>query len=72
MGGAGNPLEGLQEWYAQQCDGDWEHGHGIRISTLHNPGWSLSIDLAQTEMEGRTFATFQVERTRKDWIHCRL
>lgn len=70
MGSRGNPLEELQEWYAAQCDGDWEHDHGIRISTLDNPGWSLSINLAG--MEGRAFAAMQVDRTETDWIHCRL
>ncbi|MGL4464545.1 MAG: Imm53 family immunity protein [Planctomycetia bacterium] len=24
-------LARLQDWYAAQCDGDWEHQQGIRI-----------------------------------------
>jgi hypothetical protein len=31
----------LEQWYYDQCDGDWEHAYGIRIGTLDNPGWSL-------------------------------
>ncbi len=45
-------IEWLQQWYSHQCDGDWEHENGIRIETLDNPGWSISIDLIGTELEG--------------------
>ena len=48
-------LSRLQQWYARQCDGDWEHQHGVRIGTLDNPGWRVTIDLAGTELEGRCF-----------------
>ena len=39
-------LRKLQSWYQAQCDEDWEHGEGITIETLDNPGWSLEIALA--------------------------
>lgn len=32
-------------WHARQCDGDWEHGSGVKIETLDNPGWVLRINL---------------------------
>ena len=50
------PLARLQAWYAAQCDGDWEHQHGLNIGTLDNPGWRVTIDLAGTPLEGRPFA----------------
>jgi hypothetical protein len=28
----------LEAWYASRCDGEWEHGYGISIETLDNPG----------------------------------
>ena len=31
-------LQGLQGWSAGQCDGEWEHHHGIEITTLDDPG----------------------------------
>jgi hypothetical protein len=31
------------EWYTKQCNGDWEHSYGIRIDTIDNPGWSLTL-----------------------------
>jgi hypothetical protein len=39
----------LQSWYASQCDGEWEHSHGISIITLDNPGWKVEIDLSGTK-----------------------
>ena len=39
----GNNLEWLFKWFYEQCDGDWEHGKGIRIGTLSNPGWFINI-----------------------------
>ena len=49
-------LKWLMEWYASQCNGDWEHSYGVKIDTLDNPGWSLTIDLEDTDLEERTFA----------------
>ena len=46
-------LAQLMEWYASQCDGDWEHEYGISIQTLDNPGWRLKINLAGTEHQDR-------------------
>jgi hypothetical protein len=48
-------LAQLQHWYACQCDGDWEHQYGVKVDTLDNPGWSVTIDLAGTDLEGRPF-----------------
>jgi Immunity protein 53 len=38
----------LEDWYETQCDGDWEHQHGLKIDTLDNPGWQVQIDLDGT------------------------
>ena len=65
-------LARLQQWYAAQCDGDWEHGLGIRIDTLDNPGWRVTIDLAGTDLQGRTFTPIErglEEDATTDW-HC--
>lgn len=45
----------LSRWYLAQCDNDWEHSYGVKIDTLDNPGWSIKIDLANTQVEGRAF-----------------
>ncbi len=62
----------LQEWYHSNCNGDWEHFYGIKIDTLDNPGWSLTIDLTETMIENKSFDNFYVERAEDDWIFCRI
>jgi hypothetical protein len=53
-----------------QCDGDWEHGNGIRIATLDNPGWCLRINLADTELVNKPFQDVELDRSDDDWIRC--
>lgn len=38
-------VNAIQQWYARQCDGDWEHASGIRIESTDNPGWQATIQL---------------------------
>jgi hypothetical protein len=38
----------LQDWYRCECNGDWEHQYGVVVQTVDNPGWSVTIDLAET------------------------
>lgn len=63
-------LEGIQAWYLAQCDGVWEHDHGVRIETLDNPGWSVRIDV-KTSSE-RPFQATDERRSETDWIVCRV
>lgn len=48
-------LDWLMNWYSSHCDGDWEHGYGITIENIDNPGWHLKIDLTDTELESVMF-----------------
>lgn len=50
-----DPAQFLIEWYARHCDGEWEHEFGVQINTLDNPGWTCSINLKQTCMDGVPF-----------------
>jgi len=54
-------VEWLAQWYADQCDGEWEHDYGVHIETLDNPGWRLRIDLAATPLASRTFTPERFE-----------
>ena len=63
-------IQRLQEWYESHCDGDWEHGAGIRIETLDNPGWRVVIDLEGTPLEGREFREIAELLPERDWIRC--
>ncbi len=40
-----NSLEFLCTWYVSQCNGTWEHQHGITIETTDNPGWWVKISV---------------------------
>jgi Immunity protein 53 len=66
-----SPLVKLQNWYASHCDGDWEHTWGVKIDTLDNPGWSIIIDLQDTNMEKVPFPGLIIESP-SDWIFCEL
>lgn len=61
-------LTWCQAWYASQCNGDWEHQYGVKITTLDNPGWTVQIDLNDTALAGRTRDRNQVHRSEHDWI----
>lgn len=52
-------LEWLMNWFVSHCDDEWEHGYGITIETLDNPGWRLSVDLSGTDLEGRQMARLE-------------
>jgi hypothetical protein len=66
-------LEGLQNWYASQCNGCWEHTYGISITTLDNPGWRLKVDLIDTDLIDRTFdEIIFAGKDEDDWYQCRV
>lgn len=67
-----NNLVWLQQWFNDQCDGDWEHMQGINISTVDNPGWYVEVDLIETSLENKVFNNVRIERTDDDWLICRV
>jgi hypothetical protein len=73
-----NALVDLQKWYRSQCDGEWEHGEGITIDTLDNPGWRLEVSLRGTSLEDAEFKeqSYGVgtdSRTSDDdWLTCKV
>ena len=65
-------LNWIEKWYQSNCDTDWEHVYGIKINTLDNPGWMISIDLAETPLTGKIMETVDIDNGDKDWIVCRV
>jgi Immunity protein 53 len=71
-----NAIDDLQRWYLSQCNESWEHSYGVKIDTLDNPGWSVSIDLTNTKLESTSFkkVSYGVEEEGKDsgtdWLVC--
>lgn len=63
-------LAELQIWYANACNGEWEHQYGISIESLDNPGWSVKIDLSETDLAGKVFARTEIERAEHNWVQC--
>ncbi|MFI2362997.1 Imm53 family immunity protein [Promicromonospora sp. NPDC019610] len=52
-------LNELQEWYALQCDGDWEHSFGVKVDTVDNPEWVVSVDIVGTPIAGSTITSYE-------------
>ena len=67
-------LQRIQHWYLMQCDDEWEHGYGIDLKTLDNPGWQLEIDLTGTDLERVRFKPIVEGDSERDtdWIHCEV
>jgi len=63
-------LSWLLTWFNSQCDGDWEHCYGMRITTINNPGWHIRFCLNETELEDQQFQRIDVERSKEDWLNC--
>jgi hypothetical protein len=65
-------LSWLQQWYSEQCDDEWEHGSGITIETIDNPGWSVKIRVEGTELASAQFEPVKSALSETDWIQCRV
>ena len=62
----------LEEWFCAHCTNDWEHCFGVKIETLDNPGWAVSIDIADTELENKSFEKLELDNGDSDWMVCRI
>lgn len=67
-----NNVNFLENWFWSQCNEDWEHLYGIKIDTLDNPGWLITIDLEDTEYVNKLFSEIDIQRKENDWIQCKI
>ena len=65
-------VEELQQWYYEQCDGEWEHNYGVSINTLDNPGWHVKIEVKDTFNHMPSSKYFNKETDENNWIACRF
>jgi hypothetical protein len=65
-------LEWIQQWYYKNCNGDWEHDENITITTIDNPGWSLTIKLEETYLENKMYKEIFNDKSQVDWYCCRV
>ncbi len=69
-------LSRIQEWYAKQCNGVWEHSSGVSIASCDNPGWWVKINLSNTPLEDCRFKEISegVDSQRfpegERWLNC--
>ena len=65
-------LSRLQAWYLGRANGTWEHAYGVHIETLDNPGWAVTIDVADTHYANEAFPEFRHKYEHDaDWFQCR-
>jgi hypothetical protein len=65
-------LADIQKWYASNCDGEWEHEFDLMIETMDNPGWSVTIDLDDTNLEGKEFQPIKNHPSEETWVECQV
>lgn len=63
-------IEWIQNWYHNNCDGDWEHMYGMKIYNVDNPGWAVEIELIDTKFEDKVFEKVQYDNGDEDWLLC--
>jgi len=64
-------IKRLQNWYKINCNGDWEHGYGLNISNVDNPGWTVTIDLVETAYDTTTFEK-SFNNGEDDWLFIKV
>lgn len=62
-----NNIIWIENWFISQCNDDWEHNFGIKIETIDNPGWSITIDTIGTDkkIDDRDWVLY--EQSDEDW-----
>ena len=71
-------LQELQNWYISQCNEDWEHTYGVTIGTLNNPGWSVTIELTDTDLADKAFPVYSygvkddANHSGNNWTICKV
>lgn len=65
-------LEWIQHWFEDNCDGKWERGQGIQITTLENPGWEVEIDISNTSIANLKMEWILNELGPHDWYGVKI
>jgi len=61
-------LRWIQQWYESECNGDWEHQYGVKIDTIDNPGWTVDIDLFETDLHDLQIEYCLEQSSERDWL----
>ncbi|MDX9689459.1 MAG: rhodanese-related sulfurtransferase [Proteobacteria bacterium] len=63
-------LQRLQQWYTSHCNGGWEHNSVIKIESMDNPGWHVSVDIYDTELADEDFQLDEKSFDDGRWYRC--
>jgi len=67
-----NTLHWIQQWFNDHCDGDWEQGDGIQITTTEKPGWDVEIDISNTSLANMHIPWILNETSTHDWYGVKI
>lgn len=65
-------LDWIQHWFKDNCNGDWERGEVIQITTLEKPGWEIEIDISNTSLANTTINWILNENGKEDWYGVKI
>lgn len=58
----------IQNWFKEQCDGNWEHDYSIKIETLDNPSWHVAINFSYTDLDIDNIDWKLYETAETNWV----
>lgn len=62
----------IEEWYLENQAEEWGGTTSVKIETIDNPGWSVKINLQETNLENKSFNDFFDDKSEDDWILCEV
>ena len=62
----------IQNWFKNNCDGDWEKAEVILINTTENPGWEVEIDISNTSIANMNINWILNENGAQDWYGVKI
>lgn len=62
----------IEEWYLENRAEEWGGTTSVKIETIDNPGWSVKINLQETNLENKSFHDFFDDKSEDDWILCEV
>lgn len=65
-------LEWIQNWFKDNCNGDWEKGEVIQITNIDNPGWEVEIDVSNTSLAMLEIPWILNENKKQDWYGVKI
>jgi len=67
-----NILDWIQDWFKNNCDGEWEHNEIIQITNIKNPGWEVEIDISKTSVAKLNVKWILNENSKQDWYGVKI